>query len=142
MTELPPEIGGPGAWYGPDVADRSEWVEVLSSEDLSEVEVAGRRLAQADVDWQSLRKSDFPLPALETRLSRVLHEVLDGRGFVLLRGLPVERWGRRLSAIAFLGVGLHWGHLRSRNRRGVLLGHVRDAGLSSKDPNVRIYQTR
>jgi hypothetical protein len=142
MIELPHEIGGPSAWYGPDVADRSEWVEVLSPEELSEIEVAGRRLAQADVDWQSLRKSDFPLPALETRLSRVLHEVLEGRGFVLLRGLPVERWGRRLSAIAFLGVGLHWGNLRSQNRHGHLLGHVRDAGLSSQDPNVRVYQTR
>ena len=61
---------------------------------------------------------------------------------MLLRGLPVERWGRRFSAVAFLGLGLHWGSLRSQNRHGHLLGHVRDLGLSSQDPNVRIYQTR
>ena len=30
----------------------------------------------------------------------------------------------------------------SQNRHGHLLGHVRDAGLSSRDPNVRVYQTR
>jgi Taurine catabolism dioxygenase TauD, TfdA family len=55
--------------------------------------------------------------------------------------LPVERWGRKLSAVAFLGLGLHWGGLRSQNRLGHLLGHVKDMGLSSRDPNVRIYQT-
>src|SRR5262249_52643565 len=46
------------------------------------------------------------------------------------------------SAVAFLGLGLHLGKLRAQNARGHLLGHVRDQGLSSRDPNVRIYQTR
>ncbi len=142
MMELPPNIGGPSAWYGPDFADRTDWIEVLSPEELTEIEVAGRRLAESDVDWQSLRHDDFPLPTLRARLSRVLDEVLEGRGFVLLRGLPVERLGRRLSAVVFLGLGLHWGSLRSQNRHGHILGHVIDAGLSSQDPNVRVYQTR
>ena len=55
---------------------------------------------------------------------------------------PSSARGRRLSAIALLGLGLHWGSLRSQNRHGHLLGHVRDAGLSSADPNVRVYLTR
>jgi hypothetical protein len=142
MIDLPPTIDGRSAWYGPDLADRTEWIETLSTAELSEIESAGERLMQTDVDWQSLRCDDFPLPALQHRLSRVLDEVLEGRGFVLLRGMPVERWGRRLSAIAFLGLGLHWGSLRSQNKHGHLLGHVRDAGLSSQDPNVRVYLTR
>ncbi len=142
MIELPLAIDGPSAWYGPNVADRAEWIEVLSPTELAEIEIAGQRLAQTEVDWQTLSHDDFALPTLKQRLSRVLHEVLEGRGFVLLRGLPVERWGRRLSAIAFLGLGLHWGNLRSQNRHGHLLGHVKDLGLSSQDPNVRIYQTR
>jgi hypothetical protein len=142
MQELPPEIGGPSAWFGPDIADRADWIETLSPEELAEIESASRRLAQTEIDWQCLRRDGFPLPALQERLPRVLHEVLEGRGFVLMRGLPVERWGRRLSAIAFLGLGLHLGSLRSQNRHGHLLGHVRDTGLSSKDPSVRVYQTR
>jgi hypothetical protein len=142
MIGLPPAIGGSSAWYGPDVADRAEWVERLSPAELSEIERASRRLKQTEIDWQTLRHDNFPLPTLSRRLSRVLHDVLHGRGFVLLRGLPVEQWGRRLSAIAFLGLGLHWGNLRSQNRYGHLLGHVMDLGLSSRDPNVRIYQTK
>lgn len=142
MLELPPAISGPSAWYGPDVAGRAEWIEPLSPADLAEIESASRRLTGADVDWQSLTPDDFPLPTLRQRLSGILHEILEGRGFVLLRGLPVESWGRRLSAVAFLGLGLHWGKLRPQNRHGHLLGHVKDLGLSSRDPDVRIYQTR
>jgi hypothetical protein len=69
-------------------------------------------------------------------------EVLNGRGFVLIRGLPVE--GRSLvdNAAAYLGIGSYFGHVRSQNAMGHILGHVRDLGLSAeKDPNVRIYQT-
>jgi hypothetical protein len=142
MTELPPPVLGPSAWYGPAAADRAEWVEPLSSAELAEIESASRRLLREDVDWQSLRPDDFPLPTLRPRLSGVLDEILEGRGFFLLRGLPVERWGRRLSAVAFLGLGLHLGNLRSQNRHGHLLGHVKDLGLTSQDPSVRIYQTR
>lgn len=142
MIELPPEIDDSSAWYGPKVADRAQWVEPLTPHELAEIEFASQRLAQPEIDWQTLRQDDFPLPGLEKRLSGLLHEILEGRGFVLLRGLPVEQWGRRLSAIAFLGLGLHLGNLRSQNRHGHLLGHVKDLGLTSQDPNVRIYQTR
>jgi hypothetical protein len=140
--QLPSEIHSLSAWYGPEIAHRPDWIEHLSAAELAEVDVASRRLAQKYIDWQSLSRDDFRLPSLERRLSDCLRDVLEGRGFVLLRGLPVEHWGRRLSAIAFLGLGLHWGSLRSQNRHGHLLGHVRDAGLSSQDPNVRVYQTR
>jgi hypothetical protein len=75
-------------------------------------------------------------------LRGVLEEVMKGRGFVLIKGLPVERWTRREAAIAFLVIGVHLGNLRMQNAEGHLLGHVRDLGRSSEDPNTRIYQTR
>jgi hypothetical protein len=142
MIDVPPPISGPSAWYGPDLAQRSDWIESLSPDELAEIESASRRLALTEADWATLSRDDFPLPTLSPRLARILDEVLEGRGFVLLRGLPVERWGRRISAVAFLGLGLHWGRLRSQNRHGHLLGHVKDMGLASQDPSVRIYQTK
>jgi hypothetical protein len=140
--EPPPAISGHSAWYGPEVAEHPDWIEHLSSTDLAEIQSAAQRLAHPEADWQTLRPADFPLPTLRPRLDRILDDVLEGRGFVLLRGIPVEHWGRHLSAIAFLGLGLHWGSLRPQNKHGHLLGHVKDLGLTSRDPNVRIYQTR
>ena len=68
-------------------------------------------------------------------------EVLNGRGFLLLRGLPVERWSMREAATAYFGLGAHLGSARSQNGKGHVLGHVQDLGLDVHDPNVRIYQT-
>jgi hypothetical protein len=69
-------------------------------------------------------------------------EVISGRGFVLIKALPVERWTKREAALAFLGIGVHLGNLRMQNAEGHMLGHVKDLGRSSVDPHARIYQTR
>src|SRR5262249_9632432 len=139
---LPPEIHGPSAWYGPALARQTDWVCNLSAIEVAEIEAAVDHLAGATENLGRISPDDFPLPTFGLRLQHLLGELLDGRGFVLIRRLPVERWSARRTAIAFLGIGSHLGSLRSQNADGHLLGHVKDLGRSSSDPNVRIYQTR
>ena len=142
LLRFPPEIQGPSAWYGPDLTRRPHWLEYLSSTEVVEVERAVKRLASESCDIVTIRSEDFPLPTLAVRLRRLLDEVLNGRGFVLLRALPVGTWTKREAAIAFFGIGTHIGNARSQNAQGHVLGHVKDLGSSSRDPAVRIYQTR
>ena len=140
--ELPPMQTGAAAWYGPEIAKRGDWQMPLSATEVAEVEAATRALVARDADIAVLKPQDFPLPTLGAKLrSRVDKEVLNGRGFLLLRGLPVERWSMRESATAFFGLGAHLGSARSQNGKGHVLGHVQDLGLDVNDPNVRIYQT-
>ena len=139
---LPPEIKDSSVWYGPDLGGSTEWIEGLSESEIAEVEGAVKRLEDSSLHLTSINSYDFPLPALAPRLHYLLDEVLNGRGFVLIRALPMQRWTQRQAAIAFLGIGVHLGNLRMQNADGHLLGHVRDLGLSSQDPNTRIYQTR
>ena len=139
---LPPEIQGPSAWYGPELLRQSDWIYHLSETETLEIEKAVNGLASAAENLGNISPDDFPLRTLGLRLQDLLGEVLYGRGFVLLRRLPVERWSNRQTAIAFLGIGSHLGNLRSQNADGHLLGHVKDMGRSSSDPGVRIYQTR
>jgi hypothetical protein len=139
---LPPEIHEPSAWYGPALFQQTDWLYRLSETEIMEIEAAVNGLASASENLGNLSPDDFPLPTFGPRLQSLLGEVLDGRGFVLLRRLPVERWSHRQTATAFLGIGSHLGSLRSQNADGHLLGHVKDLGRSSSDPNVRIYQTR
>jgi hypothetical protein len=82
------------------------------------------------------------LPALGPVLREILAELLEGRGFILLRGLPVGRWSREAQAAAYLGLGSWLGRARSQNAKGHLLGHVKDLGLDVSDPRVRYYQTK
>lgn len=140
--DLPPEQTGAAAWYGPQMATQTDWLMPLSPADIDEIETAAKALAARETDIAAITAGDFPLPTLAGRLkSRVESEVLNGRGFLLLRGLPVERWTMREAARAFYGLGAHLGSARSQNAKGHVLGHVRDLGLDVKDPNVRIYQT-
>ena len=140
--ELPPEQTTEAAWYGPEITKRSDWAMPLTAAEIAEVESATKALASRGADIAAIKAQDFPLPTFAAKLkARVSAEVLNGRGFLLLRGLPVERWTMRESATAFYGLGVHLGSARSQNGKGHVLGHVQDLGLDVNDPNVRIYQT-
>jgi hypothetical protein len=139
-TTLPPEIRDASVWYGPEVARQTDWIVRLSETEIAEVEQAVRNLDGAHL--AALSASDVPLPTLGSRLQGMVDAVLNGRGFVLIKRLPVDRWTRREAAMAFLAIGVHLGNLRIQNAAGHLLGHVKDLGGSSSDPNTRIYQTR
>jgi hypothetical protein len=140
--ELPPEQTGAAAWYGPEMSRRDDWLMPLSAAESHEIETATKALTARDADIAAIKAGDFPLPTLGPKLTaRVRDEVLAGRGFLLMRGLPVERWSMREAATAFFGLGVHLGSARSQNGKGHVLGHVQDLGLDVHDPNVRIYQT-
>jgi hypothetical protein len=139
--ELPrPLVEGPSAWIGAALARHPEtWIHSLTTVELDEIEANVERLRGQDL--AGLSQADFSLPALGPVLDRLRDEALNGRGFVLIRGLPVE--GRPIadSALAYWAIGTRFGNPRSQNAMGHLLGHVCDLGLSTDDPNVRIYQT-
>ena len=143
-SRLPPEIRDASVWYGPKLEERTDWIERLSDSEIGEVEQAAKQLASAgksSAELTAIGIDDFPLPTLAPRLGSLLREVLNGRGFVLIKALPVQRWTRHETVLAFLGIGIHLGNLRRQNAAGHLLGHVKDLGRSSADPNARIYQT-
>ena len=143
-AELSPSLrpfGGSGAWYGPDLARDKSWELRLSTAEIAEIDAAIAAFRNSGVPMQDISEQSFPLPTLGRRLESLLRELLEGRGFFMLRGLPVERYGLENSAIAYLGLGRYFGSLRSSNARGHLLGHVKDVGADIKDGNTRFYQT-
>jgi hypothetical protein len=135
-----PLVQGPSAWIGADLARRpEEWTYLLSTTDLAEIEAATTACVGRDI--ASIAEADFPLPTFGGTLRRLRDELLNGRGFVLIRGLPVTGRPIAENATAYWGIGAHIGSPRSQNAKGHVLGHVRDLGLATADPNVRTYQT-
>jgi hypothetical protein len=130
------------AWYGPDLQSSTDWIHHFSEAQLEDID---RAIAMAEAtgrDIAALRRPDFPLGAsMQALLRQVRKDTLHGRGFMLLRGLPVERYTRREAAIAYWGLGSHLGEAVSQNGKGHLLGHVTNLGLDYADPEVRGYQT-
>jgi hypothetical protein len=137
-----PLVQGPSAWRGADMAKRPEdWTWHLSAAEIAEIEQAAAAVRERGLDIADIKREDFPLPTVGPTLERLRSEVLNGRGFTLIRGLPVENRPIAESATMYWGIGAYFGSARSQNAKGHVLGHVRDLGLATSDPRVRTYQT-
>ena len=137
----PPPIAGAAHWYGPVLAEDRRWIWTLSVAEIAELEAAADSFEASGLALEHISTVNFPLPGLATKLQDTLTELLEGRGFVMIKGLPVQCYTLRRSALIYLGLGRHFGSLRSSNGKGHLLGHVKDIGRSIVDPNTRFYQT-
>lgn len=129
-------------WLGQDLRnDPDRWRRPLTAAEIGELFVASAPFADGDTDLPIIEVADFPLPHLGPELVALRRRLLDGLGFELWTGLPLDEMSRRQAAAVFLGVGAHLGSLRSQNAMGHLLGHVTDIGRDPADPSARIYQT-
>jgi hypothetical protein len=88
-------------------------------------------------DWLRIGREEFPLPTLAARLKRIEKALIDGRGFVRIRGLPRERWTNDQMSLAYWGIGMHLGRPWPQNHHGHLLGDVTDQGKALDDPTAR-----
>jgi len=139
-----PRVTGPSAWVGAEMKqDEAEWTYRFSEAEIAELEAAAAAVRSRDLELAEITRAEFPLPTLGPVLDRLRGDVVDGRGFVLLRGLPVEGRPVAESATLYWGLGSYFGSARSQNHKGHLLGHVYDLeqGLSETNPLLRSYQT-
>jgi hypothetical protein len=142
MTDDIEPVSGPQVWRGPDMAKHvDEWRQNMSAAHIAELDAAVEGVLSRGLEIVDIRKNDFPLPTLGKLLDDIRGEVLSGRGFSLLGGVPVDRYDMHESAIAYFGIGSHFGEPVSQNAKGHALGHVRNLGFDYKRPLTRGYQT-
>ncbi|MEH6524446.1 MAG: TauD/TfdA family dioxygenase [Sneathiella sp.] len=143
MQRLPPaEINGPAAWIGSELARTPEkWLVHLTAEQIAELEAAAQYYLSLGRDVGEITAADFPLPRFADHLKSLQEKLRNGCGVEVMRGLPVTGYSQEIAATIFCGIGAHIGRARSQNAQGHILGHVRDTGASSQDPNTRIYLT-
>lgn len=134
-------ITGPGAWIGPEIQHDESWIFRLDAQAVEEIDaaLAHTKRAGATIPYSA---EAFPLPRFAAKLADLLEEVENGRGVVMLRGIPRGRYTDEECALLYWGLGVHLGNPVSQNARGHRLGHVRDEGRVLADPNARAYQTR
>ena len=134
-------ITGPKAWRGTDLTDDPSWIVTFTEAELAELD---RALAAARTTGRALGevgREHFPLATVAARLDRVLDEICAGRGFVVLRGLPVARYSDDDVGLILWGLGRYLGSPLYQNPQGDLLGHVYDHGRSYGNIDVRGYET-
>ena len=119
-------ITGPEAWRGDDLARSADWIRPVTPAEADELDGALRAVQRRGLDWPKMTRDDFAIPRLAASLAAVSHELEHGRGLVLLRGIPVERYTEDELRIVYWGLGLHLGTPRFQNAQGELIGDVRD----------------
>jgi len=142
-SDFPKEITGSTAWNRDEYATHPErWTHVFSDEEVQEISNTADAFIASGTPLTGITKEKFPLPTFGTFLQSLRKELIDGKGFILFKGLPVTAWGNRKSAVAYMGLGTYLGYFVSQNSRGHVLGHVKDLGEdSSQIDKVRIYRT-
>ena len=136
------EAPDPAAWYADDMVKKSnEWIYPLSQRQIGELMDRLKKLEGDGVDIKDISRENFPLPNIGPAMEDIYHELTEGRGFVLLRGLPVQEMTTWQAGAAFFGMGTYLGQAVSQNPMGHLLGHVKNLGKDYADPMVRGYQT-
>ena len=135
-------IEDPAAWRGNRMAERSDWILSMDGTMTAELESAVATVEARGADLFDVTREDFPLPAMSGLFQAILHALEGGRGFALLRGLPVERWSETGNRIAIWGLGTHLGQPVGQDLAGNLLHDVRDTGRKfGTDDSIRYYQT-
>lgn len=134
-------IEGPSAWRGDDLRRRDDWSYRFTRRDLGEIHQAFEHAARTGKETRELERGDFPLPGLASTLAAVRDEVCSGRGFQLLRGLPVAEWSDAEAERFFWCFGLHLGIPGAQNPAGDLVGHVRDTRSPADLADGRYYKT-
>ena len=130
----------PAGWHPKEYAGSQDWVYHLNDTEIAEVLSAVDRIMASGLQMIDVTKDDFEVPVLASGLAEIFDELMEGRGFALIRGLPIEGRSREQTALAFWGIGAHIGQAVSQNKKGQLLGHVTDLG--GDYAKVRGYMTK
>jgi hypothetical protein len=73
-------------------------------------------------------------------IDEIRRQIGDGRGFVVVRRLPVEDFSKDEIGMIFWGIGTYLGRGLSQSVLGDRLGHVKD--FSREDPLARAYRNK
>jgi len=137
MRETPEILEAECEWHARDVADPTRWTVVFGAAEVEELDAALRHARAKSDDVLEIGREDFPLPTLRPKLLDIERELIEGRGFVLLRGIPRERYDQLEMEILYWGIGMHLGAPWPQNQYGHVLGDVTDHGKAANDPTSR-----
>jgi hypothetical protein len=117
-------IEHPVAWRADDFGSLDDIAAVLSPAQRRSLVALGRKVCAEGRRWPDVTRQEEALPELAGLLAGVRREVYQGRGIVLLRGLPMDELDEDEAAVIAWAVGSHFGWRASQSAQGDRLGRV------------------
>ena len=82
------------AWKVADFNSPADYTIELTSAHLQDIERAIRRIKDAGLGLDDLNRAHFEFPSLRPVIEEIRREIADGRGFVVVRRLPIEDYSK------------------------------------------------
>jgi alpha-ketoglutarate-dependent taurine dioxygenase len=121
---------GRGAWRGVDFEGPEAWTYRLQPTDLAELDSAMRHIRDSRREIPTLTIADFPAPSFASAAASLRADLESGRGFVVIQGLPIDRYTDEEAAIVYWGIATHLGTPIPQNVKEEYLFRVRDEGYN------------
>jgi hypothetical protein len=134
--QIEPRLG----WRAQDMRDPSTWTVELTKFDHAELSAALQVAKASAPCFTEITRDRFPLDSLGDKLQKIEAELVDGRGFVLLRKLETDRYSVDELTLMFWGIGMHLGAPWPQNKDGDLITDVTDRGPAEWNPDRRDYE--
>ncbi|PPR63093.1 MAG: hypothetical protein CFH10_00629 [Alphaproteobacteria bacterium MarineAlpha4_Bin2] len=124
--QFPNTIDEPNVWTAANFGLEDEWLVQLSADNISEIERAMDSFLASGIPPQKIHSDIFLLPELAPILLEAHREVEYGRGFLVLRGWPSERFSYDQNIAAYCGVASYLGETKVQNYEGEAIVDVID----------------
>jgi len=127
MSEsFPARIDHRSAWKGSDFAGPQDVAIRLEEHHLDALRSVVARARKAGVGLQELAREHTAMPEIEADLREIRHELMEGRGLVILQGWPIDEMSVDELGIAYWALGTYFGRGVSQSPMGDRLGYVTD----------------
>lgn len=130
----------PAGWEARSLGPVDEWSYEITPSDQEELVRAVEAFRKTGRPLVDVDRGSFPLTGLAATLEGMRRELVDGRGLVMIRKFPIDRFDVEGVATAFMGFGSYLGDKTIQNRHGHVLGHVKDLG-ENYETSGRAYNT-
>jgi hypothetical protein len=131
----------PAGWRAGDIDPNGKWQRPLSvpeRDDLLRMVDAVRNTGKPMLE---LTRDDAPLGRFGAVLDEMIRDLEHGPGFMLIRGLPTDRFSVEDNRLLFWAIGTHLGVARPQGKASQLMSDVRDTGGQYRGVGGRGYNT-
>ncbi|RYO88185.1 hypothetical protein DL766_002820 [Monosporascus sp. MC13-8B] len=120
---FPPCLSGKSVWTGAQFQDETRFIHVLTECHLAEIPRALAHFKEKELDGDLINRDNFPLPTLGPLLEQLSHDVYNGTGFCVIRGINKDDYSVEDLTVIWLGIQAYIADQRGRqDHRGNMLG--------------------
>lgn len=132
-------IKGAFAWRSETIGCPRAHAHSLSLAEIEAVDALLDKVEASGIGIDCIRQGDWTNTIMRPLVEQCCMELFKGRGFVMLRRVPVTRWPLARAKLFMKVFGSQFGRLGLQNPQGDIIGEVRN--LPSAGANARIYMT-